>query len=265
MKLVIFVFPALVLSLLLVCCGDFAPSAYTVVPPSAPEVWVSALGEPHWRLEWFDKNGIRRIADILPGESMKIEIPVTWANPITAWPCWPEYNLPAGVFRPAGALFPFDTEGGRLRLDWKTGVDAVFYWELALAGGQNTVKIPANFDWPRFRELFTDGKTNEAVCENPWLVDWHSVAEKTMNANFDRRRLVPEAAEPTAIPVDPGPWHGTSPFCEPLCFKEDEIPIFPVRPGLNVWISPNEILRCSGKTWIIRPLSTKPSIGYDKI
>jgi len=263
MKLVVFTFPALILSLLFACCGDLAPSAYTVVPPPAPEAWVSLLGEPNWRFEWLDKSGDKRIADILPGESMKIEIPVTWANPVTAWPYWPDHNLPAGIFKPAGAIFPFDAEGGRLCLSWKAGVDTVFYWELALAGnGQKAVKIPANFDWQRFRELFNDEKTNEEVRKDPWLVDWHSVAQKTINANFDRRRLVPEAAGSVSIPVARGPWYGTSPFSEPLYFMEGDTPVFHVRPDLNVWVSSAGILRLSGKAWTLNPLSTKPSIGY---
>jgi len=266
MKLVVFLFWAPILSLFLACYREISPSEYTVVPPPAPEAWVSALGEPHWRLEWMDKGGKKRIADIFPRNGMKIEIPVTWANPVTAWPYWPDRNLPAGIFKPAGALFPFDAEGERLNLNWKAGVDTVFYWELALAGGgQNSVKIPANFDWPRFRALFFDETINEAVRKDPWLVDWRSVAQKTINAGFDRRRLVPEAAESTAIPVNKGPWYGTSPFSEPMFFKEGEIPSFPVRPGFNVWLSSGGILHCSGKTWTLSPLSTTPSNGYDKI
>ena len=251
MKLFIFFFPAPVLLLFLVCCGDLTPSSYTVIPPSPPEEWVSLLGEPHWRLEWMDKSGVRRTADILPGKSVKMEIPVTWANPVTARPYWPDHNLPAGIFKPAGAMFPFDADGGRLRLSWKAGTDSVFYWELALASRQNTAKLPANFDWPRFRELFNDEAINEAVRNDPWLVNWRSVAEKTIASSFDKRRLVPEAAESVNIPAGSGPWYGTSLFSEPLYFDEGEKQVFPVRPGLNVWISEEGILRVSGKTWTI--------------
>jgi hypothetical protein len=258
MKLFVFKLWALFLPLLFVCCGDFSPSSYSVVPPPVPSAWVSLLGEPHWRLEWFDKNGDRRMADISPGESgnsLEIEIPVTWANPVTAWPYWPDKNLSVGIFRPAGALFPFDADDGRLCLTWKAGPDAVFYHELALAHGVSdgtlSVKIPANFDWPRFRGLFTEDSLNEAVRKDPWLVDWRSVAEKTMSSNFDRRRLVPQSVESVNIPVDCGPWYGTSPFSAPLLFEEGETPVFPVRSGYNVWISHSGILRCSGKTWML--------------
>jgi len=253
MKLIKLWFRAMVLSLAFVSCGDFSPGSYVVIPPDAPEIWVSLLGEPHWRLEWLDKSGMRKTADILPGKSLEVDIPVTWANPVTAWPYWPDYNLSAGVFKPAGAIFPFDADGGRLCLSWEAGTDTVFYWELAFAGGlasgRNETKIPANFDWPRFRELFNDESLSEAVRKDPWLVNWRSAAEKTISSNFDRRRLVPETSESVAIPVDCGFWYGTSPFSEPLYFEEGETPVFPVRPGFNVWISSTGILRCSGKTW----------------
>jgi hypothetical protein len=244
-------FAVLVVSVQFFCCADSFPSSYVLALPDAPEPWISLLGPPNWRLEWLDPGGKRQTADILPGQSVKIELPVTWANPVTAWPYWPGRNIIPGLFKPAGALFPFDVSGETLRLSWEAGPDTVFYWELAFANNErNYSKIPANFDWLRFRELFTSGDLNEAVRKDPWLVDWRSAAEKTTASNFDRRRLVPEAAESTAIPVHSGPWHGASPFAQPLSFAENEPRVFPVRPGLNVWISQEGILRVSGKTWV---------------
>lgn len=241
-------------ALQLACCGDISPSMYTLELPQTPEIWVSLLGEPHWRLEWLDPGGNRRTTDILPvngaANRIEIELPVTWANPITAWPFWPDRNLIPGFFRPAGALFPFDVSGNRLCLSWEAGPDTIFYWELALANNGNFSKIPANFDWPRFRELFTLETLSEKVLEDPWLVNWRSVAERTISSNFDRRRLVPEAAEDVNIPVSSGRWYGTSPFAPPLYFEEGETPAFPVRPGINVWVSNEGILRISGKTWM---------------
>jgi hypothetical protein len=233
--------------------------------PEPPEAWVSILGEPHWRLEWIGPDGQKQTADILPGGSIEVELPVTWANPAAAWPYWPDHNITHGLFKPAGALFPFDVSGEYLCLSWEAGPDAVFYWELALLGeialsggqsadgkpvsGKNAVKIPANFDWPRFRRLFQSETLNGDVRLDPWLVNWRSVAEKTMSASFDSRRLTLEASERTEIPVPAGPWYGVSPFSQPLSFAEDA-PVFPVRPGLNVWISAEGILRVSGKTWV---------------
>jgi hypothetical protein len=147
-------------------------------------------------------------------------------------------------------LFPYDVEEGRLRLSWEAGVDAVFYWELIFANEDNHSRIPANFDWLRFRELFKAETTNEDVREDPWLVDWRSVAERTVIGTFDRRRLVPEAITAKTIPIPAGIWFGTSPFAEPLLFEEGEPAAFPVRPGVNVWISTEGILRVSGDVWV---------------
>jgi hypothetical protein len=142
-----------------------------------------------------------------------------------------------------------------MHLSWTAGPDTVFYWELAYANNDKEAKIPANFDWPRFRELFETKVLSEAVCKDPWLVDWRSVAEKTINSNFDRRRIVPQAFESVSIQAGCGPWYGSSPFAEPLFFNEGEEPVFPVRQGINVWISGEGILRCSGKTWVFKKIN----------
>ena len=238
------------MSLLLFCCRDILPSGYILEFPRPPDIWVSLLGEPHWRIEWYSPDGKRRIADILPGKSMEVELPVTWTNPVTAWPYWPDHNLYQGLFKPAGALFPFDVTEDRLRLSWNAGADTEFYRELALANNQNNSKMPAYFDWQRFRRLFNSQAINEAVRNDPWLADWRTIAEKTISSNFDQRRLVPEKTESMPISVPAGVWYGTSPFSEPLYFTEDETPVFPIRSGINVWVSAEGILRCNGNIWI---------------
>jgi len=110
--------------------------------------------------------------------------------------------------------------------------------------------MPANFDWLRFRELFETDILNESVCEDPWLVNWRFAAEKTAANNFDRRRLVPEAAELTSFNVPAGLYYGTSPFAKPLYFKQGEKPAFPIRPGMNVWVSSEGILRVNANAWV---------------
>jgi len=233
---------------LFVSCGD-SSLKYTVALPPPPAHWDLLPGKPYWRVEWLDSGGQKQSADILPGGALEIELPATWANPVTAWPYWPE-TLPPGLFRPAGAIFPFDASGESLYLSWEAGPDTVFYMELAFANTENSSKIPANFDWPRFRELFDTDKLNQAVREDPWLVDWRSAAEKTISSNFDSRRLIPESAESLPIPVPSGTWYGTSPFAKPLFFADGVTPEFPVRPGLNLWFSAHGILRVSGKAWV---------------
>jgi len=234
------------------CCADRFSSVYVLELPEAPDAWVSILGEPWWRVEWITTDGQKQTADFPPGAlaGAEVEIPVTWTNPVMAWPYWHDRRLIPGIFKPAGALFPFDVNNGRLRLSWEAGIDTVFYRELIMANDQNISRIPANFNWSRFRELFQLDTTNEAVREDPWLVDWRSAAERTISSNFDRRRLVPQAAEPKALPVPAGIWYGTSPFAEPLFFAEGETPVFPVRPGINVWFSAEGILRVNGSAWM---------------
>ena len=251
MRLFIFrFFTVFFVSLQFVCCRDFTPSMYVLEFPHLPDSWVTLLGEPHWRIEWLNPDGKKQITDILPGNSMEIELPTTWTNPVTAWPYWPDRSLYQGLFKPAGALFPFDVSGDRLYLSWEAGPDTVFYWELALANDQKSSKMPAYFDWPRFRKLFNSAALNEAVRNDPWLVDWHSVAEKTISSNFDQRRLVPETTEKAVFPVPASVWYGSSPFSDPLYFTEDETPAFPIRSGINVWISAEGILKCNGKIWV---------------
>jgi len=240
---------------------------YTPELPKLPETWVSLLGEPNWQIEWLNPGGHKQSAIITPNDSsvqskMEIELPVTFANPVIAWPYWSIHNLVPGHFKPAGALFPIDARNSSLYLSWEAGVDAFFYWELVNANENNLSKIPAYFDWPRFRELFTGEALSEAVRENPWLVNWRSAAEKTISGNFDTRRLIPEETELKTIPshiyaqIDnwTGLWYGTSPFEKPLTFTGEENPAFKIRPGINIWISEKGIIRVSGNAWVFNEI-----------
>jgi len=240
----------LVLALKLASCGDLCPSKYTLELPNPPQSWVSLLGEPCWQVEWMNPNGEKQTVELKSGENLEVEIPINWANPVISWPYWPKHNISPGIFMPAGALFPFDTEKDTLRLSWSAGHEVVFYQELAMVNNQKITKIPANFDWPRFRELFQSETLNEEVRKNPWLVNWRSVAEKTISGNFDKRRLVPEKTELKKIPVPSGPWYGTSPFAQPLLFENNEA-IFPIRSGVNVWVSSDGILQVNGNIWML--------------
>jgi len=238
----------------LVGCRDICPTKYVLVLPKPPETWVSLLGEPSWRIEWYAPNGEKQRAELQSGKNLEVEIPVTWTNPVIAYPYWSEHNLSPGFFMPAGALFPFDVEGNTLRLSWSAGKDVVYYMELVLANNDKSSKIPANFDWVRFRELFHDETINKDVCEDPWLVGWRYVAEKTISANFDKRRLIPEKTESLNVPVPSGPWYGTSPFAKPLLAENNATVAFPVRSGINYWVSKDGILRINGKIWMLSKL-----------
>jgi len=254
---------ALAFQTALTACEDRFPSEFILELPETPDAWIAILGEPHWHVEWIDPDGKKQMKNFPPGKlkNAGIELPLTWASPVTAYPNWSSKNMPAKLFKPCGAIFPFDVSGNRLRLSWKAGADSNFYWELALAykknSGGTVEKTPNNFDWVRYRGLFNTGALNEAVRKDPWIVNWRTVAEKTAESNFDRRRIVPETIIQKTIPVPAGTWYGTSPFTEPLIFEDGEPSIFPVRSGVNVWISNEGILKVNGDSWIFTELEVR--------
>ena len=253
--------------LFLAACGEtsLANSRYYARLPALPQAWIDLLGSPQWRFEWQDDDGRKKAA--VAGNSscgsngsgsFEISLPQTWASAVLAFPYWPEKGIGPGVFRPAGAIFPFDADGKYLVMSWQGGVDAVLYRELARAcggAGQDDARaavprFPQNFNWPRFRQLFSDSTVNADVRADPWLADWQGIAEKIVQSGFDKRRLVPEARSSLRVSVGPGPWTGTSPFALPLYFETD--PVFPVRRAADTWISGEGILRCSTGAWMLK-------------
>ena len=247
---------AVLLLLILVCCDNgIFHSEYVLDLPKPPESWVSLLGEPHWRIEWQNPEGKKQVKDIKPAKNIGVSLPQTWPNAVSAWPFWPEKGVAPGAFKPAGALFPYDVSDNRLKLSWKAGPDAVYYWELARADRQDAKpssvpRFPHYFNWPRFRELFETGIINEKVIQDPWLADWQSIAKKTVLSGFDRRRIVPVAAGEMNIPVPAGPWYGSSPFTTPLIFEDGNDPVFPVWAWTDIWVSAEGILRCNQNAWV---------------
>jgi hypothetical protein len=235
-------------------CGftswDKNPERYDLELPGLPPAWKSLLGNPCWQIEWVNIEGHREMMSIGENVHADIAIPLTFASAVSALPFWPDKELGPGIFRPAGAIFPFDTSGNRLILSWKGGVDANLFWELAQASSDKALsRLPQRFDWPRFRLLFDDPTLDEDIRADPWLADWRDIAEKIVLSGFDRRRLVPEPRVDLKIPVNGGPWIGTSPFAPPLLFEAD--PVFPVKPTSDTWVSAEGILRCNSEAWIL--------------
>ncbi|MDR2479190.1 MAG: hypothetical protein LBD48_07750 [Treponema sp.] len=248
--------------------GSLSPSAYVLQLPEVPADWASLLGAPDWRIEWLDSASEKQTRLIRGDERPEISPPETWTSPVTAWPCWPKRGIEPGVFRPAGGLFPFDASGGSLSVHWRGGVDAVLYWELAYAAAGDAEnespsraavpRLPQNFNWPRFRELFAEGSgINEDVRADPWLADWPVIAVKIARSGFDTRRLVPAPRGPLPVPAGSGPWIGSSPFAEPLCFEGP--PQFPVRDATDTWVSARGIVRCNRAAWMI--LAWEPGVA----
>ncbi|MDR0602258.1 MAG: hypothetical protein LBG42_07735 [Treponema sp.] len=249
-----------VIVLCLAGCGP-GPAEMPCIPetPEFPPHWKEILGVPRWRLEWINPGGSRQIREIADGERMEITVIPEWPSPVLAWPLVPGRGIRAGVLKPAGGIFPWDAAGKALRLGWQGGLDAFFYRELATAfvrthgagraGSAN--RLPQYFDWPRFRELFTSGVlSDEAVRGDPWLADWTAIAEKTVQSGFDRRRIKASTRTGLSVPVDPGPWAGTSPFALPLFSDEGPI-VFPVGPDPDTWYSAGGAIRCSEDGWIL--------------
>ena len=236
-------------------CGEsLVDSRYVVRMPELPPAWEALLGEPHWQVEWLNGEGRKEAATVKGNGGMAISLPPTWVSAVSAAPFWPDTGLGPGIFKPAGAIFPFDASGNNLALSWQGGVDANLYWEFIAASGgegQNPLRLPWNFNWPRFRLLFDDPTLNADVRADPWLADWGVIAAKIVQSGFDKRRLVPEARSDMEIPVNPGPWIGASPFAAPLLFEA--VPVFPVRSTADTWVSAGGILRCNTKTWILLP------------
>ncbi|GHV44795.1 hypothetical protein AGMMS49546_29340 [Spirochaetia bacterium] len=265
---------ALFTALLLCGCGNsLVDSRFVINFPELPPAWPELLGPPRWRVEWIGPAGNRESLETGASGGIEINIPPTQPSPVLAWPFWPARGpgIVPGSFRPAGAIFPFDAAGGRLNLSWQGGIDAFFYHALARASAQAAaqaadqaagngsspdtgLRVPQNFDWPRFRELFEDPGVSAEFRADPWTADWAAIAANVVKSGFDKRRFKPQAREELRVNVSRGPWIGTSPFAAPLLFEED-LPLFPVRPGTesDAWYSADGILRCAGTSWIFRP------------
>jgi len=258
-------FPGAVCALALASasCGGIFPAdnhRLAAEPPPLPQSWTETLGAPHWRLEWFDESGRRRQATVAGHGAAEVRLAGNAASPVLAFPFWPEKDIAAGAFRPAGALFPFDVSGGRIVLSWRGGVDATLFMELARAyaeaapEGSAAVRLPWNFNWPRFRRLFDDEGTNAEVRTDPWLADWGSIADRTVGSGFDRRRLVPRARSPLELPLGSGQWIGSSPFADPILPAEGSgNPVFPVGAAAEAWASAEGVLRTGAGAWIWVP------------
>lgn len=224
--------------------------SYELVLPEPPEAWMEVLGEPCWRIEWFDSNGVMQSAEILPGGTGGADgIMQEWTTPVTAWPYWPEKNIKYGIMKPAGALFPLDVYGGSINLSWRGGIDAVFYRELAALNSEK--RLPYNFNWVRFRELFQSGGLSEEIVKDPWLADWKSIAAKTAASGFDRRRISARKYSTLSLAMPaPGPWIGESPFMPGGNWQQQENVALKVTDETSNYFCPDGILRCASGVWI---------------
>jgi hypothetical protein len=243
-------FPAL---LLLSCRGPLVPRSYTLTAPALPESW-AFLGPPSWHIEWMENSGQWRQEEAA-GQHVSLSIEPAWAAAVLAWPSWPDKGLAKGIFRPAGAILPFDCSGNRVHLSWQGGVDAFFYRELARLGWGGP-RSPECFDWPRFRELFSAENTETSaplpeIRGDPWLVNWTGLAEKTITSGFNRRSLVSAYTGSIVVPVPAaGPWAASSPFARPS--GNEAMWELKTAPWVDTLVSPQGTAKVSsaGFVWI---------------
>jgi hypothetical protein len=245
---------------------------YALTFPPLPASWQELPGSPRWRLIWMDGQGSPQIMET--DGNAAISTAAEWATPVLAFPYWPGRGILPGEMRPAGAIVPFDIREDRLQLGWRAGVEAWFYRELAMArnaalaeagDGQTDAgtaldkRRPEYFDWPRFRSLLDSDAVPAAVREDPWRVDWQDVAARTVRSGFDRRRIVEQTTGELLAPraaLGAGPFIGPSPFAPCLFPAPDTGYRFLVGPRADTYVSPEGILRVSGKTWVYYPFST---------
>jgi hypothetical protein len=239
--------------LLGICTGACTKDAvlYVIEFPAIPEAWRELLGEPRWKVEWISPQGPESFES--SGKAPALALIEEWTSPIIAYPFWPERGLWSGMMKPAGALFPFDVQGTRIRLSWLGGVEALVYQELASAAvhANKESRLPLYFNWSRFRELLTDPSLKEEVRNDPWLVDWKTVCLKTAQSGFDQRRIVPRKTEPLLVPFNiETRWIGTSPFALPFTQARGESLRLNVSSAIDTYICTEGMLRCTQGTWI---------------
>ena len=249
----------IILISLAACSQGPVRDSYSPELPSLPPAWKNILGKPFWRLEWIE-DGVWKCWEGKEGFPDLCLIQ-EWTSPVLAWPFWPEKELLPGHMRPAGALFPWDVSGGTLILSWNAGIEALLWRELAQNSALNneaekssgTPRHPWYFDWPRFRELMKSEETLPEICRDPWLADWQSIAGKTVESGFDRRRIKPEPRIEITITCPGDFWINSSPFAEPVSIPPGDPLVLPAGKKSETWVSNSGFLRCNMDAWIFVP------------
>jgi hypothetical protein len=247
---------------LLTCSGPRSALSVSLAFPPIPPAWVAVFPPVQWRLEWVDPQGLLRV-ETLQDPRVTLDLEGDRSSPVLAYPFWPSVNVPPGLVKPCGAIFPFDLqnipqdtllglgEKGEviLQLSWLGGVTGYFFKALAASEGDQ-MTVPERFDWPRFVSLFQDPALSQAVRDDPWLVDWLEVAKKTRASGFDRRRLVsrPQSTLSLVVPAE-GPWANGDPFVPaPSWTAGDQVELSALAEGAT-FFSPSGFLRYSSSCW----------------
>jgi hypothetical protein len=246
-------YAVLVAALLAAACeSGLNGNEYALRPPELPAGWSEVLGEPSWVVDWVDHSGSMReeVCDNL--DRIKITPFAGEYTPVSARPFWPEKGIRAGVFYGAGAIFPLDFDGSEIKLSWQGGIDAHFYKLLAAEG--NNKRLPNNFDWKRFRELFTTGKIEKEALANPWLADWKSAAKLTAESSFSTSRIKARKRHYLIATIpEGGRWIGTSPFTKPFDWQAEDAVQIAMADDVEFFFCLSGTLRCGRLVYTFRP------------
>jgi hypothetical protein len=236
------------------CENRIIPRDYRAELPPLPPAWEKVLGPSSWRVEWINSEGQTHVLETDGAHISGLDIMVEWTTPVIAYPFWPERGIAPGIFRPAGALFPFDAQNNRISLSWRGGVDAWVYLCLRDAGEAGNTRQPHYFDWPRFRTLMESSDIDEEVQLDPWLTDWRDVASRTVQSGFNRQRIKPAPRENLSVTIpQSGFYLGASPFREALFLEKDETVFFPVTGDVDTYVTTEGLLRCTKGVWLWMP------------
>lgn len=236
-------------------CDNAIKDSYKLCAPTVPQAWSEILGQPEWRFEWIDPDGVLRHAE----SSQNIYNTGIFSEGTSfalAYPFWPKHNIPSGIMKPAGALFPFDVQNQSIILSWQGGIDANFYRAIAAKKNKKNQKYnPQNFDWLRFRALWKEAKLGEEILLDGWRADWELAAEKTALSGFSVWNIKPRETENLIITLPAsGPWFGSSPFAKEFTGNAGEKVVFHAGTQTDTYFCPTGQIRVALKifSWILR-------------
>jgi len=229
-------------------CDASPGGVWTLRMPEFPPVYGEILGPAKWHIEWVGADGFISSAET-EQNSYSASLLEGFATAIIAYPYLGD--VPKGIVKPCGAIYPLDIEGGEIKLSWKGGVDAFFYFELAKHS--NPKRLPQNFNWINFRLLWTEAKLPEAILSDPWAADWELIAEKTSLAGFRSSLIAVKPSKKLSVTVpEDGPWVGSSPLAGELDWEKGKTIDIGVDNGTSYYFCPGGILKCIDSAWVFR-------------
>jgi hypothetical protein len=187
-------------AVLAVSCAPVAREAeMTVVLPAPPERWGRAFSDLGFELVYWDEAGVEHRMDVPGVGTAEIPCPRQANSAVLAYPvCRSDVS---GLLRPAGALFPRNTEDGTsLGLTWEDGPLALLISLLSSLG-----RDPSLFNAARLAEYF-------AREPDPWALDIAAMAQKIADGTFSAYDVDLLPCREVSFAAGTGEWFFESPF-----------------------------------------------------